>query len=184
MPNVTPPGDLKPASGSMSEQQARLRIRQERRRKRMFRVGAPAADLRFGSNLNIPNPVTAAQAGDDVTMVFGTRDAETGILFSNAVLIVLYNQPDNTILISLPGLSTGFIALDDVAQPQTITVGVDMTGQIVKAWMNGQLVVDDTFTSGTWDDDTSAWRYVDDTTTVNASLIEMEAVLGALPAIF
>ena len=183
MPNVTPPGDLKPTKGLMSEQQARLRIRQERRRKRMFRVGSSAADLKFDSTIAIPNPVTAAQASADVTFVFGVRDAETGIIFSNNVLIVVLDQAADTLAITLPGLATGATVIDDVAQPRTVTIGIDTAGQ-VKAWVNGRLIIDATFTPGAWDNDTSTWGYLDEALNVNASLLPMEAVLGALPAIF
>lgn len=184
MPSVTPPGDLKPTKGLMSEKQTRLRIRQERRRKRMFRVGAPAADLRFESDLAIANPVTAAQAGADATVIFGVRNAETGIIFSNSVLVILFSQPNSTLAITLPGLATGNISIDDSAQSRTITIGIDTAGQ-VKAWVNGRLVIDAAFTPGAWDDDTSTWSYADDLFAANPdSLVPMEVVLGSLPAIF
>jgi hypothetical protein len=149
----------------------------------MFRVGSPAADLSFESDLAISNPVTAAQAADNVTLIFGVRDAETGLAFSNSVLFVSFSQLGSTLAITLPGLGTGTVEIDDVAQPRTITVGVDTAGQ-VKAWVNGRLIIDAAFTPGAWDNDTSTWGYLDHLLNANAALVPMEVVLGALPAIF
>ena len=159
-------------------------FREQRRQLQMFRLGAPVADLKVESTLALVNPVTAAQGSADVTVVLGTRNANTGLAFTNNRLFVVLSQVNNTLTMNLPSYGSGAVALSYSPGPRVVVVGLDMASQTVKAWVNGILEVEGAFVSATWDDDVTPWVYTDHLVQVDATLLPAEFVFGKLPGIF